>query len=269
MGDVIVTEHDRLGQAGGAGGEHQKRQGVTVDGKAVEGTKVQLNPGDHSVRVVHPCYDPAEFNVSIEEGKTQVFNREMKRGKAKLELTAEYNGVSQAVPVFLDGVKSGMTPFSGKILLCSEVTVKGKDWSEKVMVHPKWHETAQVTHKLKHAPDVVAQPAPRPQPKPVPEAKPVVSDDTDVGESVPTNVESKKGTAGWVILGLGAAATVAGAALAVIGNNQAKEASEKVYTSVAEYQQYHDDAAAGQKLRSIGVGLAVFGAIGVGVSFAF
>ena len=246
------------------------RLSITVDGKAVEGPKVQLEPGDHSVRVVHPCYDPAEFNVSIEEGKTQLFNREMKRGKAKLELTAELNGVSQVVPVFLDGVKVGETPFAGKIELCSEVTVKGKGWSEKVMAHPKWHETAKVTHRLKHTPDVVAKPAPRPQPvKPAPVAEPAANDNANVGESVPTNVESKKSTASWVILGIGAAATVAGAALAVVGNNQAKEASEKTYSSVAEYQQYHDDAAAGQKLRSIGVGLAVFGAIGVGVSFVF
>ncbi len=247
------------------------RLSVTVDGKAVEGSKVQLDPGDHTVRVEHPCYDPAEFNVSIEEGKTQLFNREMKRGKAKLELTAELNGVSQVVPVFFDGVQVGETPFAGKIPLCSEVTVRGEGWSEKVFVHPKWHETAMVTHRLKHSPDVVAKPAPRSQQaSSAPVAEPAANDNANVGESIPANVESKKGgAAGWVVLGIGAAATVAGAVLAVIGNNQAKDASEKSYSTVAEYQQYHDDAVAGQKLRSIGVGLAVVGAIGVGVSFLF
>ena len=247
------------------------RLSVTVDGKAVEGSKVQLDPGDHTVRVEHPCYDPAEFNVSIEEGKTQLFNREMKRGKAKLELTAELNGVSQVVPVFFDGVQVGETPFAGKIPLCSEVTVRGEGWSEKVFVHPKWHETAKVTHKLKHSPDVVAKPAPRSQQaSSAPVVEPAANDNANVGESIPANVESKKGgAAGWVVLGIGAAATVAGAVLAVIGNNQAKDASEKSYSTVAEYQQYHDDAVAGQKLRSIGVGLAVVGAIGVGVSFLF
>ncbi|SHM35404.1 hypothetical protein SAMN05720472_1086 [Fibrobacter sp. UWR3] len=92
-----------------------------------------------------------------------------------------------------------------------------------------------------------------------------------VGESVPANVESEKEShvARWVVLGISVATAVTGAVLAVVGNSQAKDASEKKYSTVSEYERYHDDAESGQTLRTIGIGLAIAGAVGIGISFAF
>jgi hypothetical protein len=62
---------------------------------------------------------------------------------------------------------------------------------------------------------------------------------------------------------------VTGIVLAAIGNNKAKEASEKKYSSETEYKEIHEDTESGQNLRKVGIGLAIVGAIGVGLSIAF
>ena len=97
---------------------------------------------------------------------------------------------------------------------------------------------------------------------------------SNVGESVPANVndklEKKGEIAGKFVLGIGAAVTVTGVVLAIVGNNKAKDAAEiKRVTNDDEYNDVIDKAKSGQTLRGIGIGLAIAGAIGVGVSFAF
>ena len=99
-------------------------------------------------------------------------------------------------------------------------------------------------------------------------------DKTKVGESIPANVDDepskKSGIAGKVVLGIGAAATVAGVVLAVVGNNKAKDAAEtKHFANEDEYNDAKDKVKSGQTLRGIGIGIAIAGAVGIGVSFAF
>jgi hypothetical protein len=63
---------------------------------------------------------------------------------------------------------------------------------------------------------------------------------------------------------------VTGAVLAVVGNNRAKNAAEKsFFANQHEFNKSRDDAKSGETIRSVGIGLAIVGAVGVGVSFAF
>ena len=98
-----------------------------------------------------------------------------------------------------------------------------------------------------------------------------------IGESIPANVgqkasakemSAKKGIR-WVPLSIGAATTVTGVVLAVVGNNMAKNESKKKPNSKDEYNRRHDDIGSYQALRAVGIGLAIAGGIGVGLSFAF
>ena len=96
-----------------------------------------------------------------------------------------------------------------------------------------------------------------------------------VGESVPANVDAsaagtpaKKGVH-WVPLSISAVATVTGVVLAVVGNSKAKSESEKKPTSKDEYNKRHDDIGTYQTMRAVGIGVAIAGGIGVGLSFAF
>ena len=102
----------------------------------------------------------------------------------------------------------------------------------------------------------------------------LLNDKAKVGESIPANIndepEKKSGVAGKVVLGIGAAAIVAGTVLAVVGNSKAKDAAAtKRFANENEYNDAKDKAESGQTLRGIGIGLAIAGAVGVGMSFAF
>lgn len=244
---------------------------IMVDGKYVRKTKIKLDPGIHDVRVSHPCYDPAEFKVSIAKNKTEIFDKTLPRGKGGLELNVVYKGEPQAVVVLIDGVEAGSSPYVGEVPLCAEVFLKGKDWTEKVAVTPKWHEVVQKTHKLQHTPEkvVMAEDETRAKAKAAYDeldGKP----SADVGGSVPTNVKQDEGkTAKWVVLGISSAVAVTGVVLAVVGDNQAKDARDKKSNSEDGFQKRIDDAKSGQRLRGVGIGLAIAGAVGIGVSFAF
>ena len=97
-------------------------------------------------------------------------------------------------------------------------------------------------------------------------------DASRVGESVPANVDdepAKKGGIHWIPFSISAAVAVVGVVAAVIGNAKAKDASEKTWTTEDEYRDYHQDAKDYQKTRAVGIGLAIAGAVGVGLSIAF
>lgn len=256
---------------------------VVVDGLRVDDSKIELEMGVHSVHLTHPCFDPVGFRVSIVKNKTEIFNKEMVRGKGGLELNAEYNGVPQTVAVYIDGLEVGSTPYVGEIPLCANVVLKGNGWTEHVYVTPKWHEVVKVTHKLKYPPEgiVLAEEATWSNTQ---ISSNVAQSEVNginanyhegyenVGESILTNVNSKKGgrIAGRVVLGIGATAVVTGVILAVIGNNKAREAAEKKsFADENEYKQRRDKVEFSQMLRGIGVGLMIAGTVGIGVSFAF
>lgn len=244
---------------------------VMVDGKYAKKTKVLLDPGLHSVRVSHPCYDPAEFKVSIAKNKTEVFDKTLTRGKGGLELNVEYKGEPQAVAVLIDGVEVGSSPYVGEVPLCAEVVLKGKDWTEKVAVTPKWHEVVRKTHRLQHTPENIAMVEDATRAK----ARAAYNEldgklGTSAGVSIPSDVKQDESkTAKWVIFGVGSATVVTGVVLAVVGNAQAKNARDKKSDSEREFQKRIDDAKSGQRIRAVGIGLAIAGAVGIGVGFAF
>lgn len=97
-------------------------------------------------------------------------------------------------------------------------------------------------------------------------------DASRVGESIPANVDdepAKKGGIHWIPLSISAVVTAVGITAIVMGNKKAKEASEKTWTTEDEYRDYHQDAKDYQKTRAVGIGLAIAGAVGVGLSIAF
>ena len=138
------------------------------------------------------------------------------------------------------------------------------------------NETAAVVDS-----NVAPSPDPTPVQSPVVEtplaAKTEAVGENKIGESIPANVgqnaptkekSAKKGIR-WVPLSIGAAATVTGVVLAVVGNNMAKDESKKKPNSKDEYNRRHDDIGSYQALRAVGIGLAIVGGVGIGLSFAF
>ena len=96
--------------------------------------------------------------------------------------------------------------------------------------------------------------------------------DAKVGESVPTNIDdesAKKGGIHWIPLSISAVVTAVGVTAAIVGNQKAKEESEKTYTTVEEYEKNLQDVKDYQTTRTVGTIIAIVGAIGVGLSIAF
>ena len=235
---------------------------VTVDGVRKDEQKIDLEAGMHKVLLTHPCYDPAEFNVSIAKNKTEIFNQEIPRGKGGLELNVEYKGEPQAVAVVIDGVEVGSTPYAGEVPLCAEVMLKGDGWTEKVNVQPKWHEVVQVTHKLSHTPEGVA----------------VVGDVSANGNAKQDQAsdaasDAAQGGKGkkihWIPIAISGGVAVVGGAMAFVFNKKAKDATATPPRNQQEFQKGHDDAKKNQTLRNVSLGLMAAGLVGVGVTFLF
>ncbi len=243
---------------------------VSVDGSDVEGTRIPLESGVHDVHVSHPCYDPVDFKVSIVRDKTQAFDKEMSRGLGGLDLNAEFQGVPQVVPVYLDGVLAGSTPFTRKIPLCSDIVLKGNGWEERVDANPEWHKVARVTHSLKHDPKAVAAAEDTVQ-----LAIPMTYDADEesqwngfVAVSDDKAAQSSGGTS-WGLFTAGTLTMATGITFWIMGNILAKSVAEKDYDTESEYETNLDEARYWQTFRNVGIGATILGALGIVLSIDF
>lgn len=100
---------------------------------------------------------------------------------------------------------------------------------------------------------------------PVAETAPQAGDKVDNG--LPE--AQKSGGPHWVLIGISAATLITGTTLAVVYNSKAKSESEKKPASQAEFDERHDNIGTYQKLRTAGIGIAILGGIGLGLSIAF
>lgn len=122
---------------------------ITVDGEKAKSGKNELLPGVHSVQMSHPCYDPVEFKVAVQKGKTETFADSLKPGVGGVELEVEKNGEPVVVPVYVDGREVGSTPFAGEVPVCAQIAV-GDD-RQVVPVELKWHEVVKASYTMKDA----------------------------------------------------------------------------------------------------------------------
>lgn len=80
---------------------------------------------------------------------------------------------------------------------------------------------------------------------------------------------SQKSRIHWIPLSISAAVAVGGGVMAAVFNSKAKSASEVTPVNPDEYNEQHDKIEKNQTLRNVGLGIAVLGVVGVGVTFLF
>ncbi len=127
----------------------QNQAKVKIDGEKGQLGINELAPGAHKVVIKHPCYDPIKLEATVEKGKVSIFSDTLKRGVGGLELEAHQGGKPQSVPVYFDGVKVGVTPFSGEVPLCAKIEVGDSSNRESVLADLKWREVVKVVHEMK------------------------------------------------------------------------------------------------------------------------
>ena len=242
---------------------------VEVDGKTSrndvaykKGIK-NLPPGAHSVVVSHPCFEPATFNVGIVVGKTEKFEQELKRGKGWITLKAVQNGAEQKAPVWIDGVKTGETPFVKEIPLCSKIEVGEGEFKGEVDVELKVGANVEVTHEL-----VKVEP-------PKPEVADANQAQASAAATAAMDASQEKGMSIAKPIGIGLA--VLGAAAAGVGlyentvvKDERKAYDEAQFNSASEADDQWDKIQSAKLKRNVlyGVGAGLF-AIGVTVFFVF
>lgn len=179
------------------------------------------------------------------------------------KLIASFNGRGQNVEELLSLVERKSHDFFGMIRKVTRPAETGSKVAENKIVENKAVENKTVENKVGSE-----------KVEPVQVEKEISGKDSKIGESVPANVNVPEATAKkrgvhWVPLSISAVATVTGVVLAVVGNSKAKSESEKKPTSQDEYNRRHDDIGTYQTMRAVGIGIAIAGAVGVGLSFAF
>ena len=179
------------------------------------------------------------------------------------KLIASFNGRGQNVEELLSLVERKSHDFFGMIRKVTRPAETGSKVAENKIVENKVVENKTVENKVGSE-----------KVEPVQVEKEISGKDSKIGESVPANVNVPEATAKkrgvhWVPLSISAVATVTGVVLAVVGNSKAKSESEKKPASQDEYNRRHDDIGTYQTMRAVGIGIAIAGAVGVGLSFAF
>ena len=110
-----------------------------------------LAPGEHSIEFMHPCYNPLQFNVNVLSGKTTVVSNSLDAVMKQLSISTSFKGKSREVPVFVNGLMKGRTPFQGRIPVCSTVEVGEAGFREIVMMEWGDKDKLDVVYALKNA----------------------------------------------------------------------------------------------------------------------
>ena len=127
---------------------------ISIDGKKAFLGQNELTPGPHAVRIEHACFDPIEFNTIIQKQENKTMSDSLIRGLSGLELEVTKNNVPQAVPVFVDGVQVGTTPFASEVPLCAKVEIEYANERKEIPVELKWHQVTKKTYSIDEKPVV-------------------------------------------------------------------------------------------------------------------
>lgn len=86
---------------------------------------------------------------------------------------------------------------------------------------------------------------------------------------IPTYVDADENSIHWIPVGISAATFITGTIIAIVGNSSAKSTYDDGAQNAQEYKSRKNDIHSAQTMRGVGVGIAIVGAVGLGLSFAF
>ena len=136
---------------------HEAELVIKIDGESKrDGRKFmrgtwEMSPGIHEVEFVHRCYEPQKFKVKVQSGRTTTVNNSLDAIMGSFSLTTEYKGAFREVPVFVNGVMAGRTPFTGRAPICAKVEVGEEEFRETVVMSWNDKDKLEITHSLKNA----------------------------------------------------------------------------------------------------------------------
>ena len=136
---------------------HEAELTIKIDGESQkDGRKYargtwELAPGIHEIEFVHRCYEPLKFKVNVQSGKSASVSNTLDATMGSFTLTTNFKGAFREVPVFVNGVMAGRTPFTGRVPVCSKVEVGEDEFRETVVMEWTGQEKLDITHNLRNA----------------------------------------------------------------------------------------------------------------------
>ena len=124
---------------------------IQRDGRKFTRGNWKLTPGTHEIELVHHCYDPLKFKINVLSGKTIEVNGAMNVAMGDISLKTLFNENFREVPVYVNGSKFGITPYSGRIPVCAKVEVGEEGYRENVLLDWKGKDKLNIIHTLRKA----------------------------------------------------------------------------------------------------------------------
>lgn len=232
---------------------------IEIDGHYVRSGEYTLYAGKHNLMISHPCYEKVSYDLNIEKGKVEFYEKELDVQKGKLYLTADNNEGPQSLAVFVDGAFVGNTPFKSVLPICSKVAVGDALHQDTIPVKIVPNASVNYNYFVEKSLLLAME-----KTDSLLEAR----DKKSIGESVRSFAGHKIKTR-KLALEISTAILLSGAVLALAMDSRASDLQERKTYSNDDNRKRLNKLETAQSVRKIGIGVAIAGAVGFVLNIAF
>ena len=255
---------------------HEAELVIKIDGESKkDGRKYargswELNPGVHEVEFIHRCYEPQKFKVNVLSSKTVTVNNSLDAAMGSFSLTTNFKGAFREVPVFLNGVMAGRTPFTGRVPICAKVEVGEDEFRETVVLEWIGNDKLDITHNLRNAKPTAEEIRADSLASAERMAEQMAADEAARAAAAKEKRSAIAKPVSIALMVLGVVSLGAGIYENIVGNDERKKYDEATYDNENDFKKQWDKVESARTMRNVfyGVGAGLVGA-GAVVFFVF
>ena len=255
---------------------HEAELVIKIDGESKkDGRKYargswELNPGVHEVEFIHRCYEPQKFKVNVLSSKTVTVNNSLDAAMGSFSLTTNFKGAFREVPVFVNGVMAGRTPFTGRVPICAKVEVGEDEFRETVVLEWIGNDKLDITHNLRNAKPTAEEIRADSLASAERMAEQMAADEAARAAAAKEKRSAIAKPVSIALMVLGVVSLGAGIYENIVGNDERKKYDEATYDNENDFKKQWDKVESARTMRNVfyGVGAGLVGA-GAVVFFVF
>ena len=229
------------------------------DGRKFTRGDLTLTPGTHEIELIHKCYEPQKFKINVSSGKTIEVCESMNVAMGDISLKTLFNENFREVPVYVNGSKVGITPYSGRIPVCAKIDVGEEGYREQVSINWKSKNKLKVIHVLRSAKltevelraDSLAK------------ARQMAAENAAIAAAAKEKTSAITKPISIAMMALGVAGVVVGVYENAVGNDERKKYDNADFKNKHDFDKQWDKVESARAKRNVFYGVG-FGLIGVG-----